>query len=159
MSDSVSTRDAITKTREAVLAQQMHEVDKLTDKIVGVAVRIEQATAELKAAQHTAIPNPAPQTAKQAPAKPAPAKQPLPQRTTWPKRWAKVGAAVALIAVGAAVGAGTARLMPMAYGGQALDLALASSVKHQLMQEGGNGTLWRTLGPQAQNAAIAAMGH
>jgi hypothetical protein len=87
------------------------------------------------------------------------ATRPPQQETTWLKRWAKIGTAVVLIAVGAAVGAGTARLMPLSYGGQALDLALASQVKHQLAQEGGSGILWRTLRPEAQNAAIAAIGH
>ncbi|MFM0381593.1 hypothetical protein PQQ72_31735 [Paraburkholderia strydomiana] len=148
MSDSVRTREAINKTREAVLAQQMHEVDNLTDKIVGVAERIERAAATIASAQQSPSAKPAiPRTSK--------SETPKPHETTWPSRWLRLGL---IVAISAGIGAGIARLMPMQYGGQAADLALASAVKEQIAKEGGNGVMWRSLRPEVQNAALAAMG-
>jgi len=154
MSDSAQVRQSITETREAVLAQQLHEVDKLTDKIVGVAERIERATAAVTSAQRTESPSPTPRTAQE-----DADKRPSQQSTTWPTRRAKLGVMAALLVVCAVISAGTARLMPMNYGGQALDLRLASEVKHQIAQEGGTGLLWNALRPEVRNAALAAMGH
>ncbi|MFX1689852.1 hypothetical protein PWR05_35925 [Paraburkholderia sp. A2RI-6] len=155
MSDSVRARKAITDAREAALAQQMHEVDNLTDKIVGVADRIERAAAVIASAQGTSA-NPAPQAVHR-----DQQKRPAQRETSWAKRWGKVSAIVALAAVSAAVGAGTARLMPMQYSGQASDLALASAVKSQLTEESrtGNSNLWRAMRPEVQDAARASMGH
>jgi hypothetical protein len=70
-------------------------------------------------------------------------------------RWTRL---VAIVAVSGAVGAGVARLMPMQSGQVAADLALASAVKLQLVQEGNNSPLWRVLGSEAEKAALAAMG-
>ncbi|MBO1856683.1 hypothetical protein J4G52_24400 [Burkholderia cenocepacia] len=150
MSDSVRTREAITKTREAVLAQQMHEVDKLTDKIVGAAERIERASAVIASAQGKSA-NPAPQTVHR-----DQQKRPAQPETSWPSRWVRLGV---IVAISAGVGAGVARLMPVEYGEKASDLALASAVKNQIKLERGTDTLWRTMRPEVQNAANEAMGH
>ncbi|MFM0140599.1 hypothetical protein [Caballeronia grimmiae] len=90
-------------------------------------------------------------------ATPRPSKSEIPkaQETTWPSRWLRLAL---IVAISAGIGAGIARLMPMQYGGQAADLALASAVKSQALQEGDSGALWRSLRPEVKNAAFAAMG-
>ena len=108
------------------------------------------AAAEIKAAAEGLKANQQPGTTS-----PVHAKRPAQFQTTW----AKAAAVAALVVVSAAVGAAVARLMPQEFGQRALDVVLASAIKHQLIQEGGNSVLWRTLRSDGQNAAVAAIGH
>jgi len=80
-------------------------------------------------------------------------------QASWARRWSVVVGAAALVALGAAVGAVVSRLMPIQTPQQVLDTTLADAIKHQIAREGPNSVLWSKLSPEAQQAAIAAMGH
>jgi len=139
----------ITKVREALLAQHFEDIDKLSDKIVGAADKIERATAALNGTSR------APANSKPAA---RPAAQPL---ASWGTRAFWLGAALAGVIVSAGIGAIVARNQPL----QTADQVQITTVGRGLVQawpkldQATQQRLWSTLDNESKESLTTALRH